>query len=179
METCYLFPFFFLNKEKNSKTPASIYVEYSAQPVQSSLILNFFPKAVCGEDRTIQCQTSALPGWLAACGCWEQPELGALPNTVFGPLLSIPLNHLVSFPGFYSDAGGWLTLFVMLLLTLSILEDVQNLGFSFYKIILNLIKKCQGWTLSAMNHRPCLQCLYRENAGGSNTKHSQLRLWML
>ena len=53
-----------LHKEKDSKTQAIIMWNLLAQPVQSSLILTSSPKALCRENRRVQCQTSALTGWL-------------------------------------------------------------------------------------------------------------------
>ena len=78
-----------------------------------------------GENGTAQCQTSALPGQLPeAAG--NSPNWGDPPR-VFGLLLSLPLNHSVYIPKFSTDAGEWLTLFFILSLNLSFLEDVQRI----------------------------------------------------
>ena len=126
METCYLFYFLIRKRIVRPKYLCGIFC-----PASIRFIPHFFPKGtVCGEqDSSVP---DFCPAWMASCSCWEQPELGVLPNRIWIFAVYISESR-VYFP-------GWLTLFFMLLLNLSFLDDVKNLGFLFYKIILNLIK---------------------------------------
>lgn len=70
--------------------------------------------------KLLPCQVSCLQ-LLGTAG------IGGNPPRVFGLLLSVTLNHLVYIPEFSTDAGEWLTLFFILSLNLSFLEDVQRI----------------------------------------------------
>lgn len=85
----------FFNEEK--WLDSSVYLDSSAQLGQSSLI--FTPSwRRCVLGRTAHGHTSTLPSWLpVAAG--NSLNRGVLPNRGFGPLLSVPLNYLVYFPG--------------------------------------------------------------------------------
>lgn len=167
--------FFFLNKENDSKTQASIYVESSAQPVQRSLILTSCQRHCLGKAglfsaRILPCLAGCL--WLLGT-VWIRgpPKYGVQTSAVY-PSESLGL------PSWVLQWWWWMTNIIYHVTPNSILEDVRDLGFSFYKIILNLIRntKDELWVLWI---KPCLQCLYGKMQVGQVLTHSEIRLWML